>query len=132
LKGVAAGSATGSQLLGEAQSSTNTFKIVKTSGDNKFEASNTMAAHAKAINATNPGLAPTGGSGGTVRWNPNGGKVMETGGNYTSSPDTNLGHELLGHGIDANRGEADNTVVNGLKRDEWQATSVENTIRGEM
>ncbi|MEJ0055867.1 MAG: M91 family zinc metallopeptidase [Bacteroidota bacterium] len=53
-------------------------------------------------------------------------------GNYTTSPDTNLAHELLGHGIDANRGQSDNTVVNGLKRDEWQATSVENSIRGEM
>jgi len=125
LNGIAAGSKTGAKLLGEAQSSSNTFKIVKTSGENQFVASNTNAANAKAINATNPGFAPSGGSGGTVHWNPNAGKVWEVGGNQTLSPDTNLGHELLGHGIDANRGEQDNTVVNGLRRDEWQATSVE-------
>jgi hypothetical protein len=57
---------------------------------------------------------------------------MEVGGAYSLRPDTNLAHELLGHGVDANRGQMDNTVVNGLPRDEWQATFVENTIRGEM
>jgi RHS repeat-associated protein len=133
LNGIAAGSATGAKLLGEAQSSANTFKIVKTSGGNEFKESNTMAANAKAINATSPTAgAPSGGSGGTVYWNPSKGNTMEVGGGYPVRSDTNLAHELLGHGIDANRGEMDNTVVNGLKRDEWQATYVENTIRGEM
>ena len=126
-------SSTGSKLLTELQASSNSFTIQKTSGKNEFNETNTRASVAKASSVLSPGSnPPPGGSGGVVSWNPSAGSVWEVGGSQAVKPVTNLAHELLGHGVDSNRGEMDNTPVNGLKRDEWQASFVENKIRSEM
>ena len=75
-----------------------------------------------------------GGSGGTITFNPTKGALgttVNTTGGLDSNPTTNLGHELA-HGSDADNGLANNTLHNGLKLDEWQASHTENDIRGQM
>lgn len=127
----------GATMLGELQRSTNHFTIVK--GESQFSASDKPKAFADQLR-TDPSLAVdlqlfnavwtnlNGGSGGVISWNPSGAVLPTTSGGLTNSI-TDLAHEMF-HGLDSNRGLLNSTVLNGVKRDEWQAVYRENVLRG--
>ncbi|MBI2282849.1 MAG: hypothetical protein HYU71_03975, partial [Bacteroidetes bacterium] len=133
----------GSAMLSELTSSTNNVTI-ENSTTNDFKADNATKAYETQLrndpalansSAVIPASASAGGSGGTVRWNPNGANVwvLDKSGNVVqqSNATTNLGHELF-HAKDANRGLLDSRLEQGLKRDEWQASYKENIMRGQL
>lgn len=65
-------------------------------------------------------------TGGSVYWDPNGVSLPTTAGlQYSSETD-------LAHGYDANRGMLDNSIINDLRVEEWQAVYRENVIRSEL
>lgn len=76
------------------------------------------------------GIDLSGGSGGTIYWNPSGTAIPTTNGEQYSS-ETDLGHEMA-HGYDANRGLMNNTKINGLKWNEYSASYRENLMRTEL
>jgi hypothetical protein len=130
-------------MLSELTSSTNNFTI-ENSTTNDFKESNSTKAYETQLrndpnlapsSAATPASASAGGSGGTVKWNPNGANVwvLDKKGNVVqqSNAMTNLGHELF-HAKDANRGLLDSRLESGLKRDEWQASYKENILRGQL
>ena len=136
------GTESGGEWLGEMQSSENHFTI-KTAyasdnplknNDNPnddngsvFKPQNVRSAYANQLGAN--GLP--GGSGGTIWWNSDGTSLMTTSGLQTYAT-TDLAHELIGHGLDANRGTMNDTRVDGLEMNEWQATRRENIIRSKL
>ncbi len=136
------GTESGGEWLDEMQSSENHFTI-KTAyasdnplknNDNPnddngsvFKPQNVRSAYANQLGAN--GLP--GGSGGTIWWNSDGTSLMTTSGLQTYAA-TDLAHELIGHGLDANRGTMNDTRVDGLKMNEWQATRRENIIRSKL
>jgi RHS repeat-associated protein len=136
----------GGDMINELDNSTNEFYIVNQSNDNKFTAAsgtlNKMKAYANQIN-TDPakahvksgallnGLDISGGSGGTVTWDPNGAILPTTAGGLSNAT-VNLAHEMF-HALDANRGLLDDRRdVQGIKRSEWQAVYRENNLRSEL
>ena len=133
----------GSAMLNELTSSSNNVSI-ENSTTNDFTVSNNIKAYEAQLR-NDPDLAnlsssilasaSTGGSGGTVRWNPNGANVwvLDKQGNVVQQSDatTNLGHELF-HAQDANRGLLDNRLEDGLNRTEWQASYKENILRSQL
>jgi RHS repeat-associated protein len=130
---------TGAELLNELTSSTNNFTIENTTGKNDFTPGgiNAYATQLKE-DPTLPGAGTlTGvGSGGTIKWNPNGepgGGVWIKGGKKQNDATINLAHELF-HGRDANRGlhwdkQFASGVHNSLSKTEWQACYKENLFR---
>jgi len=132
----------GSSMLSELQGSKNVYSIVQ-SENTEFVPDQTQKAYANQI-ATDPnpqvqsrynslksaGVDLTGGSGGTIYFNPQGMGVWEIGG-YKTRPSLELGHELF-HGLDANRGLSDDRLEQGIKRSEWQAIYRENMHRQQM
>ena len=130
----------GGSMLEELEKSTNVFTLEKSS-DNKFVDDNSYKAHANQW-ATDPSAATaypqlvaagkdfTGGSGGTIFWNPKGADLWE-GKTQSNRPTVNVGHELF-HGLDANRGLLDSRTQLGITRSEWQAVYRENVMRQQM
>ena len=72
--------------------------------------------------------------GGTIWWNSTGEKAypIPTEQGLLIDPTISLSHELIGHGIQANRGEISDKMWRGLKIREWEAMSTENQIRFEL
>lgn len=128
---------TGTSVISDLQNSKNTFTIEnaannpRIAGANEFKDSNRNKAYATAMWDAGQGKPQSGGSGGTVYWDPAGGSVTEVGGGQGVRPTTNLAHEL-GHASDANKGWSDNREINGLSRDERRASYFENQIRGAL
>lgn len=128
---------TGTTVMCDLQSSTNNFYIDKASnnprapGQNEFKEDNTSAAYAVAMLDARQGRPQSGGSGGTIYWNPKSGSVNEVGGRLGTRPTTNLAHELF-HGWEADQGLLDNRPINGLKRSEGRAVFYENMMRRAM
>jgi RHS repeat-associated protein len=130
----------GGAMIGELHSSTNTFSIIK-GNENTFKASDITKAYANQIK-TDPDYALayqsyqangkdiSGGSGGTITWNPEGTYLPTTAGRQKNAI-TDLAHELF-HGLDANRGLLDDRQEQGVHRSEWQATYNENILRGQL
>jgi RHS repeat-associated protein len=130
------GTSTGSEMITKLQSSHNDFTIYK-SGENRFESSNVVKAYGQQHIAEN---TPTyqmkgndyvsGGSGGSIFWNPSGANVQTIGG-LSNNPAIVLGHEMA-HGWDADRGLLNSTIIDGSPKSEWQAVYNENSIRGQL
>ena len=131
--------AEGGTMLSELQSSSNIFKISK--GDSEFKSSEHDKAFANqfwtdpsAKNTyealTKAGIEISGGSGGSIGWNPSGTTLPTTEGGSTNA-NIDLAHELF-HALDANKGLLDSRKVDGIKRSEWQAVYRENVLRSEM
>ena len=129
----------GVNMVGELQSSSNNFTIVK--GGSKFTASSPSKAFANQIQTDpaqavsqqafqNAGINLAGGSGGTISWNPSGATIPTLNGSGVNGI-TDLGHEMF-HGLDANRGLLDTRVHQGIKRSEWQAVYRENMLRSQL
>ena len=129
----------GGSLLSELQSSSNVFEI--SNGSSEFKSSNHNKAFANQFK-TDPsakknydalkksGVDFSGGSGGSIGWDPSGSALPTTKG-ISTNPTTDLAHELF-HGLDANRGLLDVRDHKGVKRSEWQAVYRENNLRGEL
>ena len=135
----------GKSLVGELQGSKNNFTI-QNGASNGFRPDNVRASFGNIPSlqsASGTGL-PTGGSGGTITWNPG---ITTSGMNTAGSTDRpayiGLGHEMA-HGSDANQGtlyyNQDYTNANGvsyqaqyqgLNKSEWRAVYYENIIRGQ-
>jgi hypothetical protein len=125
----------GNAALSELISSQNVFNIRKTSGSNSFRPKS-VAQAGLALNPNLPNGFNVSGTGGTIFFNPNstsGG--LNTRGETSRPAFIGLGHELLGHGLSANRGFADYRVANsqfpGVTNDEFFACDMENRIRAE-
>jgi len=136
------GTENGGEWLGELQSSSNHFTITSAysidnplkNNDNPYDDNNSvfLPKNVRSAYATQLGEnGLPGGSGGKVWWNSNGASLMTTAGLQTYAT-TDLSHELLGHGLDANRGTMNDTKVDGLSMNEWQATRRENVIRNQL
>jgi RHS repeat-associated protein len=138
--------AEGRSMVSELQNSTNNFTI-KNGSSNSFTPSNQTASFGNipSLQNVSNGTLPTGGSGGTIVWNPN---ISTSGMNTAGSTDRpayiGLGHEMA-HGRDANQGllyiGSDYTNPlngnsylaqdQGLNKSEWRAVYFENIIRGQ-
>jgi RHS repeat-associated protein len=130
----------GSSMLNELTSSAFNFNIENTTGKNDFTSDNQNAyATQLSIDPSIAGKATGVGSGGTIKWNPNGepgGGVWIVGGKQQNNATINLAHELF-HGRDANRGlDFDKQYASGvdktLAKAEWQATYKENLFRQQL
>lgn len=130
------GTQEGGSMVGELQSSANNFTLVNS--DSKFTSSNATKAYANQIQTDpaqtgtfqtlqNADVNLTGGSGGTISWNPSGATLPTLNGSGVNGT-TDLAHEMF-HGLDANRGLLDNRVDQGIERSEWQAVYRENVLR---
>ncbi|HQH17914.1 MAG TPA: M91 family zinc metallopeptidase [Bacteroidales bacterium] len=130
----------GKASLDELQNSPNLFTIKETDAshpNSSFVPSNVLKAYAqenKEQGNNIPDDMLKGGSGGTIYWNPIEGaeKTFESPGLQTSRPKINLGHELFGHALDANRGTMNDIIYKGLSTNEWQASHKENQLRSEL
>ena len=139
-------SSEGQGMLSELEGSANNFTITNATlnpngNQSEFAPSNTTKAHANqfmtdpaaagSLSAlTSAGVSLTGGSGGTIYWNPSGSSLPTTSGVQTNAT-MDLGHEMF-HGLDANRGLLDQRRdFGGVKRDEWQAVYRENMVRSQ-
>ena len=133
------GTQEGGNLVGELQSSSNNFTLVK--GDSKFAASDPIKAYANQLQTDpsqagtlqalqNAGTNLTGGSGGTISWNPSGATLPTLNGSGVNGT-TDLAHEMF-HGLDANRGMLDSRMDQGIGRSEWQAVYRENVLRSQL
>ncbi|RFM27669.1 hypothetical protein DXN05_13240 [Deminuibacter soli] len=138
--------AEGKSMVGELQNSTNNF-ILKNGSANSFTPSNLTASYGNipSLQKVSNGALPTGGSGGTIVWNPG---ITTSGMNTAGSIDRpayiGLGHEMA-HGRDANQGTLyigsdytnplnGNSYLaqdQGLNKSEWRAVYYENIIRGQ-
>jgi len=133
------GTESGGEWLGELQTSLNNFTIntafssdnPEGYGVNNFEKSPGAVSHLKAYSNQLGANGLPGGTGGTIWWNPEGTSLLTTAGPQTNST-TDLAHELIGHGLDANRGTMNSEIINGLNRNEWQASYRENIIRNRL
>ena len=127
----------GKQMLSDLQNSKNEFTIVNgltnpgADGQSDcFDAQDVSKAYMYAKKEVGEGYRE-GGSGGIIRWNPNGKTLPTTDGgrNYNY---INLGHELF-HAWDANSGLLDSRVQRGsINNGEWQAIYNENTLRSQL
>jgi RHS repeat-associated protein len=129
-------------VVNELHKSKNEFNIESAKSENNFTPSDVKRAYAgqikddpnlsKLFSSNNSGVKDIlyGGSGGTIRWDMNGtGVVSEKG--LESNPTANLSHELS-HAFDANFGQMNDRVENGMPRSEWQACYRANVIRNEL
>jgi hypothetical protein len=123
----------GGQALDELIASSNVFNIVQ-GRENKFEPTSRSRSGLGRVSGLPAGYELTG-SGGTVYFNPNSDLgPMDTRGLFTPRSFVTLGHELLGHGRNANRGMSDYRPIPGhssLTMDEYSAFDMENRIRAE-
>jgi hypothetical protein len=118
----------GASMLSELQEPLNIFEIVKGS-KNKFLEDHTDRAYAEANGQKD--ILP-GGSGGKITFAPFQQSLRESDGAWRSRPTFKLAHEMF-HGLDANRGVMSTTqVVDGIIRDEFQASYRENILRGQL
>ena len=132
--------AAGGKQLGTLQASANNF-VVKDAkfnpnslGANSFIPSNNRGAYSEEIKEEGGAYAQSGGSGGTIYFNPDDpdqGSVMEMGGQLGFRPISNLGHEL-DHALDANSGLLSDKSIMGLNVSEWRASFYENTLRHQL
>ena len=135
-------SKTGKEMLNALSSSKNVFDIKHVSANpskqDEFRSSDTKKAHAEQIKGDpqvynvyqKAGIDISGGSGGSIYWDPRGVNLNTTTG-VQSSAETDLAHEMA-HGYDADRGALNNTEINGLEQSEYNASYRENLIRGEL
>ncbi len=134
-------SAEGASMLEELSSSSNIFTIKR--GSSEFKSSSIQKAYANQLTTdpaltktyvalTKAGVDLTGGSGGTIYWNPSGSALPTTLGIRTSAF-SDLAHEMF-HGLDANRGLLDDRTYLHPKvnRSEWQAVYRENMMRSQL
>ena len=129
---------TGNEMLTKLTNSTNKFNIKHVSLNPKksisFVAENEKKAYAEFYQSSplyaNKNIDWSGSSGGTIYWNP-AREYLGTTKGLMYSPATDLAHELA-HGYDADRGLLNRTKINGLKKDEYQASYRENLIRNEL
>lgn len=135
-------------MLAELSSSSNFFTITHAKYNPKGRQSEfNSSAHNKAYAnqlATDPAAAKTyaaltkagvdltGGSGGTIYWDPSGSALPTTSGVRTAAF-SDLAHEMF-HGLDANRGLLDDRAHLHPKVDraEWQAVYRENMMRSQL
>lgn len=136
-------SKTGREMLSALSSSKNIFDIKSASQSakrkNEFYAFDNKKAYAEGIKG-NPdmlkryekqGADLSGGSGGTIYWDVHGAQLPTTQGMKYNS-ETDLAHEMA-HGYDADRGLLNKTEeVDGVAREEYQASYRENLIRQEL
>ncbi|MCC8034589.1 MAG: type III secretion system effector protein [Rikenellaceae bacterium] len=127
--------AEGSQMISELSASASYFNIVQ-SNKNEFKADNIIKAYGQQHISENSATYQmmgmnhiSGGSGGTIYWNPNGIDLPTTTG-MRNDPSVVLGHEMF-HGLDANRGALVSGEHNGIRKNEWQAVYRENMMRGQ-
>ncbi len=134
-------SAEGASMMSGLQSSANIFTIQKASSSS-FNESNVRKAYANQWQSdpslkssydaqVNAGIDFSGGSGGTVNWNPSGTGLWEVGGQQGVRPAVDLAHEMF-HGLDANNGMLNDKDNQGVKMSEWQAVYRENILRGDL
>ena len=120
-------------------SNSNVFRIIK-SNKNRFIEDNSEKAY-KVQWQTDPLNNDTykdavdksiyeGGSGGVIRWNPDGTTISTTAGVKVNAI-VDLAHEMF-HAKDANHGLLDDREEYGIKRSEWQAVYNENIFRTQM
>ena len=120
-------------------SNSNVFRIIK-SNENRFIEDNSEKAY-KVQWQTDPLNNDTykdavdksiyeGGSGGVIRWNPDGTTIPTTAGVKVNAI-VDLAHEMF-HAKDANHGLLDDREEYGIKRSEWQAVYNENIFRTQM
>ncbi|MEY4149468.1 MAG: hypothetical protein RL555_72 [Bacteroidota bacterium] len=138
--------AEGKSMVSELQGSKNNFTI-KNGSSNSFSSSNQTASFGNipSLQNVSNGTLPSGGSGGTIVWNPGiSTSGMNTAGSTDRPPYIGLGHEMA-HARDANQGTlyigSDYTnPLNGnsylaqhlgLNKSEWRAVYFENIIRGQ-
>jgi RHS repeat-associated protein len=136
--------AEGKSMVSELQGSNNNFTI-KNGSANSFTPSNLTASYGNipSLQKVSNGTLPTGGSGGTIVWNPGiSTSGMNTAGNTDRPAYIGLGHEMA-HGRDANQGTLyigsdytnplnGNSYLSkdqGLNKSEWRAVYYENIIR---
>lgn len=126
----------GSDLINELQGSKNNFNIVK--GKNEFTQDNTYTAYADLFKSSGKtyemlksiGTNFSGGSGGTISWNPRGKKIPLVGGPQSNSA-MDLAHEMF-HALDANNGQMNDEKFKGIYKNEWQAVYRENLLRKQL
>lgn len=121
----------GENALNELIESKNVFNICRSFAGNSFSA-NSIVQSSLALRA--PVGTPISGSGGTIYFNPYKSiGPLDTRGSINRPAYIGLGHELLGHGLDANRGTTDYTPIAGqdFSVSENFATHVENQLRAE-
>ena len=132
--------AIGSELISELQSSANNFTIVKSS-KSEFVSNDAVKAYATQLQTdpsqasslsaiTAAGRSLSGGSGGTIRWNPSGTTIQTLSG-MRSNGAVDLAHELF-HGQQANNGLLDSRRHQGIPRNDWGAVYNENMLRGQL
>ena len=136
----------GESMVSELQGSKNNYKIMNGSA-NSFTPSklSTSYANVQSLQNVSNGSLPTGGSGGTIVWNPSiSTSGMNTAGNIVRPPYIGLGHEMA-HGRDVNQGvlyiggdyinplngNSYSAQYEGLKKSEWRAVYYENIIRSQ-
>lgn len=124
--------AEGAALQKKLEMSFNVFTIEK-GMKSEFIPSNTLKATAyqRVDEATGASGDLSGGSGGTIIFNPTQGGVREQGGVTATRPTTTLAHEMS-HALDADRGLMDYRIEQGIQRNEWQAVYRENLIRSQL
>lgn len=128
----------GGNMLNELQTSKNNFDIKSFKANankrDEFDATDVGAAFNNQLltdpSATGTQRAKSGGSGGTIYWDPSGVEIPTTNGTQVN-PAIDLAHEMF-HALDANRGLLDDRLEQGIKRGEWQAVFRENTLRSQM
>ncbi len=134
-------SAEGASMIKELQSSSNTFTIEK-GKDNSFTASKSTSAMSNIpeLQAAEPNLKLSTGSGGKIVFNPNStSSGLNTSGNTNRPAYIGLAHEMF-HGRDANNGvmypssdwKSFKAEHNGLYKSEWRAVFYENTVRSQL
>ena len=136
--GTISGSTEGAAMIAELEGSNNNFTIMHSSNNpnksSEFKADDIGGAYSNQLqndpNATGASRAKTGGSGGTIYWDPSGSSLPTTSGVRTDAQ-MDLGHEMF-HGLDSNRGLLDDRLDSGIERSEWQATYRENTVRSQL
>jgi RHS repeat-associated protein len=130
-------SKTAANAIKELDNSKNVFKINLTNNGSSFTPDNVNKAYKNEL--VEKGLrdkddpAIQGGSGGTIQLNLKEGVLQKGFQSELPGGIVNLGHELLGHGLDANNGNSNDEMVGtATNKSEMQATHMENKIRSEL
>jgi RHS repeat-associated protein len=131
----------GASMIKELQSSSNTFTIENGKYNNFTPSKSTSAmSNIPELQAAEPSLKPSNGSGGRIVFNPNSNSSgLNTSGNTNRPEYIGLAHEMF-HGRDANNGvmypssdwKSFKAEHNGLYKSEWRAVFYENTVRSQL
>jgi hypothetical protein len=138
--GTIKGTAEGGSMISKLQSSDNNFSIIRASSSS-FSWNDATKAFANQIMSDpvqantyaalqSAGVSLSGGSGGTIYWNPSGTTLPVVGGTGISGT-TDLAHEIF-HAQDANQGMSDNRLFYGITRSDWSAVYGENMVRSQL